>query len=144
MQKKLTEELLAELKEIEKIEIYLQKNRSEMLNRTFQVWLSDMLRKKKLEKSAVIKASGLNVTYAYQIFAGIRKPSRDKVIALGFGFKPSLAEMQDMLKYSENTELYPRDIRDSVIILCVNKGYGIIRLNEILYELKLPLLEQGD
>jgi hypothetical protein len=144
MQKKLTEELFAELKEIEKIEVYLQENRSEMLDRTFQVWLSDMLREKKLKKSAVIAASGLNVTYAYQIFAGKRKPSRDKVIALGFGFKPSLAEMQNMLKYSENTGLYPRDKRDSVIIFCVNKGYGIIELNEILYELKLPLLEQGD
>jgi hypothetical protein len=26
----------------------------------------------------------------------------------------------------------------------IEKGYGIMELNEILYELKLPLLEPGD
>jgi hypothetical protein len=144
MQRKITEELLAELKEIEKIETYLQENRLEMSDLPFHEWLSGALREKELEKSAVIAASGLNITYAYQIFSGKRKPSRDKVIALGFGFGFSLAEMQQMLKHSENAGLHPRDKRDSVMIFCINKGYGLMDLNEILYELKLPLLEQGD
>jgi transcriptional regulator with XRE-family HTH domain len=144
MQKKITEELFNELKEIEKIEIYLQENCAEMTNRPFCEQLAGLLREKGLEKSAVIADSGLNVTYAYQIFEGKRNPSRDKVIALAFGFKSSLAEMQRMLHCSENAGLYPRDKRDSAVIFCVNKRYGLMELNEILYELQLPLLEQRD
>ncbi|HWR30381.1 MAG TPA: XRE family transcriptional regulator, partial [Negativicutes bacterium] len=82
-----------------------------------------------------------NKTYAYHVFSGEKNPSRDKVIALGFGFQMSVEDMQRLLRFSGNRALYPRDKRDSVIRFAVNKAKDIISCNVLLNDLGLNVLD---
>ena len=43
--------------------------------------------------------------YAYQLFNGTRKPSRDKVIQLAFGFGLSVDDTQELLKVARQAPL---------------------------------------
>jgi hypothetical protein len=48
---------------------------------TFEEYMDSLIADKALKRSDIIKASRLSETYAYQFFAGLRNPSRDKLIA---------------------------------------------------------------
>lgn len=141
MRNKLTEELYQEIKRTHDIESYLDCNHSELSDRPFYDYLNGLLETRGCKKSDVIARSCLNKTYAYHVFSGERKPSRDKVIALGFGFQLGVEDMQQLLRYSGNRALYPRDKRDSVILFAVNKAKDVIACNVLLNDLGLDILE---
>lgn len=89
----------------------------------------------------IIKKSGIDRTYGYQIFSGTkRNPSRDIVIQLAFGFKMSYNEAQELLKAAGKNALYARVERDAVLIFALNKKYSIDEVQIALRELNLPLL----
>ena len=68
--KKTTDELQNEIRSASSIEDYLKNNRDEMSDNTVAAVLKNMIEQKKLTKAEVIRKSGLNEIYAYQIFAG--------------------------------------------------------------------------
>lgn len=127
-----TEELKHRIKNATDIDDYLNRNRRHMLSCSLHEYLGALLTEKKISKPEVIRNSLLDRTYAYQIFSGEKKPSRDKVIALGFGFKLSCEEAQKMLKLSGNRELYARDERDAVILFALQRSKTIDETNEML------------
>lgn len=93
----------------------------------------------------VIKKSGIDRTYGYQIFNGTKQnPSRDIIIALAFGFEMSYDETQELLKAAGKNALYARVERDAVLIFALNKKYGIDEVQVALKELDLPLLGKED
>ena len=92
-----------------------------------------MLDEKHLNKSEIIKQSGLNREYAYHIIEGNRKnPSRPKVLAIGMAMGLNLDEMQYLLKYAKQNPLYPRDPWDSVIIFAIEQRLNVLETNELL------------
>ena len=141
MRNKLTEELYQEIKRVQNIESYLDCNHNELSEQPFYQYLNNLLDVRNYKKSDVISRSGLNKTYAYHVFSGEKSPSRDKVIALGFGFQMGVEDMQRLLRFSGNRALYPRDKRDSVILFAVNKAKDIISCNVLLNDLGLNILE---
>ena len=132
---KSTQELLNELKRSPSIQEYFSNNENELIDAGLKEYLDRLLDAKKLTKSDVIAKSGLNQIYAYQIFAGKKAPSRDKVIALGFGMSLLLDEMQRLLKIAGVSELYARVPRDSVILFALEKRLDVMACDELLYEL---------
>lgn len=141
MEKKITEELLHEIADIQDVEDFLSDNSTELMSGTLHEYMDKLLEKQSLKKTEVIAGSNLNRAYVYQIFLGDKLPSRDKVIALAFGFKLNLNEMQRFLKQSGHRELYVRDKRDAVIIFAVNKGMNLFQTNELLFDLSEPVIE---
>ncbi len=67
----------------------------------------------------VIKRSGINRTYGHQLFNGTRKPSRDKVIQIAFGFGLNIEETQQLLKAAQESPLTPKLKRDATILYCI-------------------------
>lgn len=105
------------------------------------IW-SSCSAKKKLKKSEVINKSNIEKYYAYQIFNGNKEnPSRDKMIMLAFGMGLTVEETRKLLKIAKVSDLYVRSPRDSIFIFCLNKGLGIIEVNEYLSDYNLKLLE---
>lgn len=141
MEQKPTIELLHEIENIQKIEDYLDTNDNEMTRMTLSEYMDELLRKRSLKKTDIVNGSNLNRVYVYQIFSGSRIPSRDKIIALGFGFRLDLVDMQRYLKQAGHRELYARDKRDAVIIFSVNKGLDLFQTNELLYSLSEQVVE---
>jgi hypothetical protein len=141
MEQKITEELLHEIENIQKIEDYLGKNDNELITGQLHDYMAALLKSKTMKIIDIVRGSNLNRVYVYQIFAGKKLPSRDKVIALGFGFRLDFDGMQRYLKQAGHRELYARDKRDAVIIFSLNRGMDIYQTNELMYGLSEPIIE---
>ncbi|MBQ9478983.1 MAG: DNA-binding protein [Selenomonadaceae bacterium] len=127
-----TDELLAELKATSDVENYLSSNQNEFAVPLHE-YLQNLLDEKHLNKSEIIKQSGLNREYAYHIIEGNRKnPSRPKVLAIGVAMGLNLDEMQYLLKYAKQNPLYPRDPWDSVLIFAIEQRLNVLETNELL------------
>lgn len=134
--KKTTEELLKTLKS-SSLTAYLHDNKEELSDNPIAEYLRLTIEEKGLKKADVIKNSGIQTNYAYQIFSGLKLPSRDKLICLCFGMALSFNEAQALLKYSGFAPLYPRNKRDSVIIYALQNKQSVIDCNLLLDEYNL-------
>ncbi|MCB7521521.1 hypothetical protein LIZ64_07185 [[Clostridium] hylemonae] len=137
---KSTEELLEILKKKRSFKEYLREM-PEFIDGDLPAYLEQMLAQKGLKKAEVIRRSQLDRNYAYQIFSGMRKPARDKLLALGFGMSLSVDEMQKVLKVSESPVLYVRNKRDSIILFGLDKHVSVGEMNELLYEMGEDIIE---
>lgn len=105
---------------------FFDKNKEKMLARDLSNYLNELVAKKNLVIADVVKDSGLEKAYVYQIFDGKRKnPSRDKMIAIAFGMHLNEEETQRMLKLTGHSELYPRVARDAAILFAIQRGMSI-------------------
>lgn len=138
---KSTDELFDMLDKNKNIEKFLDNNTDEFLDMSAADYINDLINKKMLKKVDVVKKSGINNIYAYQILSGLKKPSRDKLIQLAFGMQLNLDETQRLLKIGGGSALYPRCKRDSVIIYSINNGKSVFDCDEILYELNEKTLQ---
>lgn len=103
--------------------------------------LNVLLTEQGVRKSDVIARSGIEPHYAYQIFSGIKTPSQDKVIMLGFGFRLTVEALQQLMKVTGYAVLSAHDARDNAILYCLTKQESIIATNELLYNYGLALLK---
>ena len=140
MEPKSTDELSHEIKAARNIEDYLNKNKEHMIMTDLSEHLNMLLSLKKLTKADVVRASLLDRTYVYKIFAGEKNPTRDKLIALAFGLHLTDLETQKMLKLSGNRELYARDERDALILFSLQRNKTVFEVNELLINHELAIL----
>ncbi|MCM1276889.1 MAG: helix-turn-helix domain-containing protein [Lachnospiraceae bacterium] len=131
---KSTNELVNEIKRTNEIQNFLGGNSEEFVENPLCETLCELIKTKKLKKSEVVKRSGLNRVYAYQILAGKKIPSRDKLIALCFGLQLDLDETDRLLKTAGHSPLYARNKRDSIIIYAINSGKTVFITNDLLFE----------
>lgn len=124
----------------ENIEDFLAENQKYMLGMALSKYLMLLLQQKKLKRAAVVRDSGLEKAYVYQIFDGKKRPSRDKLIAIAFGLHLNEEETQRMLKLGGWSELYPRVERDAVILFAIQRGKDIAATNDSLYSNGFPTL----
>lgn len=137
---KTTDELLNEIKQTNEIKKFIEKNSSEFADKPLHEMLNEIISDRKLKKSEVIKGSGLNRVYAYQILAGKKSPSRDKIIAFCFGLQLDVDETNSLLKSAGLPVLYARSKRDSIIIYAMNSGKSVFITNNLLFENKFEIL----
>lgn len=133
--KKSTDELLNILDKNKNLSEYLSDNKDEFISDSLADYLARLLEEKQLKKAEVIKASLISTVYGYQIFSGLKAPSRDRLIQLALGMRLNLEETQRLLKIGGGSVLYPRNKRDSVIIYAINNSYSVLDCDEVLYEL---------
>ena len=84
-------------------------------------------------KGDVIRRGEIDSSYGYQLFRGVKHPSRETVIQLAFGFALSVDEAQKLFIRARTGTLYARDRRDSVIMFALNKGLTMSEANDLLY-----------
>ena len=106
----------------------------------FNEYINNLCAQKDISPKEVIKKSDIERNYGHQLFKGIRKPSRDKVIQLAFGFELSYEETQKLLAVARKSALYAKIERDAVIIYALKHKYNIQDVQLTLYELSIPLL----
>ncbi len=137
--KKSTKELLDVLKNTKSIDDYLSNELSSPTDVELTQLLEAALVNHNISKADAIKASGLARTYAYQIFQGIKQPSRDKLLCLCIGIKMDVEEVQSMLRICDYPPLYAKKERDSVILFALMKKLSITDTNELLYAQNMEL-----
>jgi len=128
----ITQELLNELKSAPDIEAFFKAHENSFINQSTADYLSDLIKIKEISISDIAKNSGVG-EYTYKVFEGIRKPSRDILIAIAFGMALSLEEMQLLLRISKFAILDSRDKRDSIIIYSITNGLTVFQADDLLY-----------
>jgi hypothetical protein len=103
--------------------------------RTFSDWFGDQLEERGMKKNIVVRRSRLNQTFAYQIMAGMRQASRDKLIQLCFGMRLDETEASELLERGGSSALRPHDRRDVVIAFCLNRHLDISVCDDLLWGL---------
>ena len=137
-----TTELLHDLKSTKNMADYFEKNQSALDTRSLPERLHTLLKQKNLSKKEVIRASGLEVTYAYHIFSGKKRPLRPKLLALALAMQLDLEETQHLLNSAELPQLYARIPWDSLLIYAVEHHKTVIEANLLLSDFhESPLLE---
>lgn len=141
-EERLTEELLEQLLASASPEAYLAETGIE--NRSLADYLEALLTEKGLKRSEVIRASGVNPTFCYQIFAGQRMPGRDTAIKLAFGLGCSLRETQRLLRTAGVSELWCKQRRDAILIYAIQHGYTREQADDELYDMEEATLMSED
>ena len=141
MPEKTTDDLLNEIEHTNDLEQFFDNNDDAMISSTIAEELNAVLKEKGIKKADAIRKSGLDTVYGNQIFSGVRKPKRDKIIALAFGMRLDFQETQLLLKRTFFNLLYVKNKRDSVIIYCLRNGFDIIETNIELDKNGLSALE---
>ena len=137
---KSTDELLNEIKQTNEIKKFIERNDSEFSDKPLHDMLNEIIADGKLKKSDVIKRSGLNRVYAYQILSGKKSPSRDKLIAFCFGLQLDVDATNSLLKSAGMPVLYARNKRDLIIIYAINSGKTVFITNDLLFENEFEIL----
>lgn len=119
-------------------EKFLEDNKDDLLTQTLSEHLMTLLRQKGLKRADVVRDSGLEKSYVFQIFHGERRPSRDKLIAIAFGLHLTVEETQRMLKLGGCSELYARVERDAAILFALQNGMTICEADTLLDDYNLP------
>ena len=143
----MTEDLLQRLLESATPGAYVgYLNREGLRVDTLADYLGELMRRRGLRKSQVIRGANLNPTFGYQIFQGTRLPGRDNAIRLAFSLGCDVRETQRILRLANLSELWPRVARDSIIIWCIDRGMSRVECDEQLYLLgeRTLLDEQGN
>lgn len=136
-----TDDLMKTLSNSPNAKQFIQDNSAELLNCTLSEYLEHLLNSNNMRKSDVIRLTNLDRTYAYQIFNGSKKPNRDKLLQLAFGFRLSADEAQTLLKVAREPLLYPRVERDVFILAALYNKNTLFECNQILLENNLKLLD---
>jgi hypothetical protein len=128
----LTEELLDELLFSTDVKSFLDSH--DLPGITLQSYLDELLTQKELKKNEVIRQSGINETFGYDIFAGRTHPSRNYVLQLTFALNCTFDETQRVLKLADVGELYPKIRRDAIVIFCIEHGQNLFDTDSTLYK----------
>ena len=133
-EERLTEELLERLLAVSTPEVYLDAPDA-TVDRALTDYLAELLAEKGLRRADVVRASGINPTVVYDIFAGKSRPGRDHAIMLAFGLGCSLRECQRLLRLAGVSELWCKVRRDAVLIWCVEHGLTRTAADDELWRL---------
>ena len=137
----ITKELLNELQNALDIDAFLKKYESQFISTTTSDYLNELIKIKNMNVASVSKASGAG-EYAYKIFKGDRKPSRDILISIAFGMELSLEEAQLLLRISKFAVLDSRDKRDSIIIYGLTHKLTVFQTDDMLDNKSLTTLNR--
>lgn len=127
-----TEELLRELQKAEDVLQFAKENETELETLSLPEELEMLLVKYKKSKKDVIREAGLDATYGYQIFDGRKKPRRDKLLQLAFGFPLTVEETNRILRAGGVSGLYVRCKRDIVCMHCLQQGMSVDECDELI------------
>lgn len=140
MEKKSTDNLKQDLMDMADLDKFLEENQEEFSNEIFLNLLKDLLEKKKISKAALAKKEGMSEVYLHQIFAGKRRPSRNRLLCLCYGLGTSVEEAQDMLRQCGMAQLYPKMKRDAIIWYGLAHQVELFDINDKLYTEDLETL----
>ena len=135
-----TSEIVKDLGLCPDFQTFYNENRDYMISADLAQLLDELLKRKGLKKSHVIKNSELSEVYGYQIFSGIRVPERKKLLCLAVSMGLNIDEVQQLLKCAGYSQLYVKLPFDSVILYGLCKGLSVVEVNEMLYKYDLETL----
>lgn len=141
--KKNTDELKKALSDSLDLSSFLKDQSDELLLRNIGAELEKLRREKGISKAALARRAGMSEYYLYQILKDRRKPSRDTLLCLCLGLSCTSEETQNLLRLCGYADLYVRIRRDAAFLYAFQENWDYSRLNDALYEMGEPLINQA-
>lgn len=138
-----TEELDKILKHSSSIDSYLEEFNFVFKEMAFKEYMESLLVKYGVRVADIVRNTDIDRTYAYQIVAGNRRASRDKLLQIALAVTGDLEEVQTLLKVSGYSPLYTKVKRDAIIKYGIEKNHSLNQINQLLFEYyEKPLFEK--
>lgn len=96
-------------------------------------WACDRLSSTGVPRNDAIHRSRLNQTFAYQILAGTRRASRDKLLQLAFGMQLGIRDASELLERGGACRLRPDCRRDLIVAFALHRGMGVEQCDDLLW-----------
>lgn len=135
-----TSTLMRRLFKTKHLDAFLKQNEHNMQAAEFDQMIRSLCEERGLVPEQVILRSEIDRTYGHQLFSGVRRPSRGKVIQLALGMELGVEGTQRLLRAAGKSELYPRLKREAVILYCLRKGASVLDTQELLSRYGFSLL----
>ncbi|MDD5018576.1 MAG: hypothetical protein PHO15_10830 [Eubacteriales bacterium] len=130
-----TDDLMKLLLESGDIEKYIEKRKDSSQSFCVCDYLAFLLQQKDLSKARVIEKAGIDRIYGYEIFRGKKVPGRDTLFRMLLAMKTGINDFQHILKNTGYPILYPKNMRDAVIIYGIQNSLDVDQLNILLFDL---------
>lgn len=125
-------EILSGVDTEKKMEEFLEQPKVADSFKNFPDYFRSLPEKNALTEGDLIRRSGIERSYYYQIMKGTKHPGRDKVLRLCIGAGLTLRETTRALELSGNAPLYPRNRRDIILTVAVNQHASVDDANLLL------------
>ena len=135
-----TDTLMKRVLKTRQLDRFINQNETHLEEITLVDYLKKLCEERKVTASKVIGKAQIERGYGYQIFRGIRNPSRDKLLQLAFGFHLTVEEAGKLLLIAGKSPIYPRLKREAVIAWCLKEQLSLRETQEYLGEYGLSLL----
>ena len=135
-----TARIIEELQLNDTFRTFYDENKDYLITQSLGEMLTQFLFQQGLTKPEVVKRSDLSEVYVYQIFSGIRKPERKKLLCVSIAMELNLEQVQTLLKCSGYAPLYVKRPFDSVVMYGICKKFTVSQINELLFEYNLETL----
>lgn len=126
-----TENLMNKLKSVKsekEFEEYLREYTKD--GNQFGIYFEKYLCEHNMDNPDVIRRSGLDRNYAYQMISGKRNPAKYKIVCLCIAAGMDIVNINRCLKLAGHSELYPKNTMDAIIIKNINNGnYSLVDIN---------------
>lgn len=137
--RKKTDDLMNEILFKNNISQYITSNQEEFLDTPLHIYLKQLLADSGLSVSQVVNRANKG-EYIYQVFRGIKTPSRDVLISIALAVSLSVEETSQLLRNARMPVLDPRNRRDSILIFALNHRLTVPDTNDVLYEFHETML----
>ena len=98
-------------------------------------YLRSLLAERGVSVGDVVVRCSLDRSYAYQLFNGTRRPTRDFLLLLSLSLGLEEAEAQRLLKIAGRPPLYARDRRDAAALYALSRGLSPEKADALLRDL---------
>lgn len=133
--------ILKSVKSEKEFEKYLQEYTRE--GNGFGIYFLNYICEHDLDTALVIKNSGLDRNYAYQMLGGKKNPAKYKIVCMCIAAGMNIVEINRCIKLGGHAELYPKNTVDAIIIKNINnENYSVIDIDMELDKYGLPVLEK--
>lgn len=102
-------------------------------NPSLSEWIARELSIRNLRRRDVVRGSRLNQTFCYQIIAGTRRASRDKLLQLAFGMRLGIDATCELLERGGTNALMPSVPRDVIVAYCLERRMKIDACDDLLW-----------
>lgn len=131
---KTTENLQRALLEGADLDEFIYHNVDVFDEKSFHGQLALLQRRTPYAIKDIIKGTYIDPSYCYQIFRGIRTPSRNKIIQICIFLEFSLQDLNRLLKLAGHSSLYIKRLQDTVLIHGFNTGLTLDETEELLID----------
>lgn len=140
MKKKNTDDLKQEIQQVADLDRFLQENQDNFINGDITEYLVKLYEKNPISKAKLAKAACISEVYLHQLFAGKRKPSRDRLLCVLIAMGCTLEDMQNLLHHCGYGQLYAHNRRDAIVMYGIVHKMALSDINDALFKAELDSL----